>query len=119
MTYRESQKGYDLVAKHWLMEHHNFEILIYRHLYNFAKVLCKSVMETCLVLGNNVSGCSETLFSFFTNNAVGGTSLVRSHVVFKFLNYVTDKIVRVVLTTLALMLRCVQTMCICEGEGRE
>ncbi len=42
------------------------------------------------------------------------TSLVRSHVVFKLLNYVTDKIVRVALTTLALMLTCVQT--VCEGE---
>ncbi len=36
-------------------------------------------------------------FVFFTNGAVVSTSLVRSHVVFKFLNYVTDKIVRVVL----------------------
>ncbi len=43
-------------------------------------------------------------------------SILRSHVVFKFLNYVTDKIVRVVLTTLPLMIRCVQTMCVCEGE---
>ncbi len=35
-----------------------------------------------------------------------------SHVafVFKFLNYVNAKIVRVVLTTLAIMLRCVQTI---------
>ncbi len=41
-------------------------------------------------------------------------SLVRSHVVFKLLNYVTDKIIRVVLTTLALMLMCVQT--VCDGE---
>ncbi len=42
---------------------------------------------------------------------------MRSHVVFKFLNYVTDKIVRVLLTTLALMLRCVQNyMYICERE---
>ncbi len=38
---------------------------------------------------------------------VVATSLERSHVVFKFLNYVTDKIVRVVLTTSALMLMCV------------
>ncbi len=42
------------------------------------------------------------------NSAVVATSLVRSHVVFKFLNYVTDKIIRVVLTILALILRCVQ-----------
>ncbi len=34
----------------------------------------------------------------------------------KFLNYITDKIVRVVLTTLALMLRYVQTMRVCEEE---
>ncbi len=47
------------------------------------------------------------------NRAVVATSLVRSHVVFKYLNYVTDKIVRVVLTTLALMLRCVQTITLC------
>ncbi len=39
---------------------------------------------------------------------------MRSHVVFKLLNYVTDKIVRVALTTLARMLRCMQT--VCEGE---
>ncbi len=48
------------------------------------------------------------------NSAIIVTSLVRSHVVFKLLNYVTDKIVRVALTTLALMLMCVQT--VCEGE---
>ncbi len=47
------------------------------------------------------------------NSTVVVTSLVRSHVVFKLLNYVTDKIVRVALTTLARMLTCVQT----EGEG--
>ncbi len=41
------------------------------------------------------------------------TSLVRSYVVFKFLNYVTNKIVREVLTTLVLMLRCVQTITLC------
>ncbi len=41
---------------------------------------------------------------------------MRSHVVFKFLNYVTDKIIRVALNTLALMLKCVQTMCVSEGE---
>ncbi len=58
---------------------------------------------------------------FFTKRAVVATSLVRSHIVFKFLNYVTDKIVRV-LITLGLMLRCVQTICVCEGateSGRE
>ncbi len=49
---------------------------------------------------------------FFTNSVV--TSLVRSHVVFNLLNYVTDKIVRVALTTLVLMLTCAQT--VCEGE---
>ncbi len=58
---------------------------------------------------------------FFTNSAVVVTSHVRSHVVFKFLNYVTDKIVRVVLrvvlTTLALMLRCVQTICVSVKES--
>ncbi len=48
------------------------------------------------------------------NSTVVVTSLVRSHVVFKLLNYVTDKIVRVALTTLALMLTCVQI--VCEGE---
>ncbi len=53
---------------------------------------------------------------YFTNRAVVATSLVRSHVVFKFLNYVTDKIVKVVLTTLALMLRCVQTICVSVRE---
>ncbi len=61
------------------------------------------------MIGSNVY--SETLFIFFTNRAVVATSLVRSHVVFKFLNYVNDKIIRVVLTTLVLMLRCVQTIC--------
>ncbi len=53
-------------------------------------------------------------FIFFTNSAVVVTSLVRSHVVFKLLNYVTDKIVRVALTTLARMLTCVrerESMC--------
>ncbi len=35
---------------------------------------------------------------------------------FKFLNYVTNKIVRIVLTTLALMLRCVQTTCMSVRE---
>ncbi len=35
------------------------------------------------------------------------TSLVRSHVVFKLLNYVTDKIIRVAVTTLAHMLTCI------------
>ncbi len=52
-------------------------------------------------------------FLFFTNRAVVATSLVRSHVVFKFLSYATDKIVRVVLTTLALLLMCVQTIMLC------
>ncbi len=67
------------------------------------------------MIGSNVY--SETLSSFFfTNSVILATSLVRSHVIFKFLNYVTNKIVRVMLTTLALMLRCVQTMCVCEGE---
>ncbi len=55
-------------------------------------------------------------FIFFTNSAVVVTSLVRSHVVFKFLNYVTDKIIRVVLITLALMIRCVQTICVSVRE---
>ncbi len=41
---------------------------------------------------------------------------MRSHAVFKFINYVTDKIVRVVLITLALMLRCVQTICVSVRE---
>ncbi len=41
---------------------------------------------------------------------------MRSHVVFKFLNYITDTIVRVVLIKLALRLRCVQTICVWEGE---
>ncbi len=41
---------------------------------------------------------------------------MRRHAVFKFINYITDKITRVVLTTLALMLRCVQTKCVSEGE---
>ncbi len=50
------------------------------------------------------------------NSAVVVTSLVRSHVVFKFLNYVTDKIFRVVLITLALMIRCVQTICVSARE---
>ncbi len=63
------------------------------------------------VFGRYVSSYSET---FFTNSAVVATSLVRSHVVFKLLNYVTDKIVRVALITSALMLTCVQT--VCEGE---
>ncbi len=49
---------------------------------------------------------------FFTNSAIVVTSLVRSHVGF-LLNYVTDKIVRVVLTTLVLMVTCVQTVCAC------
>ncbi len=51
---------------------------------------------------------------------------MKGHVVFKFLNNVTDKRIRVVLATLVLMLRCVQTnvtyMCVYEGEnesGRE
>ncbi len=45
------------------------------------------------MFGINVSSYSETKFVFFTNNAVVVTSLVRSHVVVKLLNYVTDKIV--------------------------
>ncbi len=53
---------------------------------------------------------------FFTNSAVVVTSLVRSHVVFKFLNYVTDKIVSVVLTRISLMLRCVHTICVSVRE---
>ncbi len=45
---------------------------------------------------------------FLMNSAIVVTSFMRSHVVFKFLNYVTDKIVRVLLITLVLMLlRCV------------
>ncbi len=59
------------------------------------------------------------------NSAVVVTSLVRSHVVFKLLNYVTDKIVSNIsayvsayLTTLARILMCVQTvrLCVCERE---
>ncbi len=50
------------------------------------------------------------------DKSVVATSLVRSHVVFKVLNYVTDKIVRVVLTTLALMLRCVKTISVSVRE---
>ncbi len=53
------------------------------------------------VFGSNVSSFSETFkLIFFTNSTVVFTSLVRSHVVFKLLNYVTDKIVIVALTTL-------------------
>ncbi len=47
------------------------------------------------------------------NRADVATSIVRSHVAFKFLNDVTDKFVRVVLTTLALMLWCVQSITLC------
>ncbi len=64
--------------------------------------------------GSNISSNSDTLFIFFMDSAVVVASLVRSHVVFKLLNYGTDKIVRVVLTIYALMLTCVQT--VCEGE---
>ncbi len=56
------------------------------------------------------------MFIFFTNSTVVATLLVRSHAVFKFLNYVTDKIARVVLILLALMLRCVQTICVSVRE---
>ncbi len=41
---------------------------------------------------------------------------MRSHVVFKLLNYVTDKIIRVALTTLTRMLTCANYVCVCEGE---
>ncbi len=51
------------------------------------------------------------------NSAIVVTSLVRSHVVFKLLNYVADKIVRVALTTLVRMLTCVQTVCEWERAG--
>ncbi len=70
-------------------------------------------------LCESVIGSNETLSSFSSRTApvaVNVTSLVRSRVVFKFLNYVTDKIFRVVLTTLALMLRCVQTICVSVRE---
>ncbi len=50
------------------------------------------------------------------NRAVYVTLLVRSRVVFKLVNYVTDKIIRVALTTLALMLRCVQTISVSVRE---
>ncbi len=50
------------------------------------------------------------------NSAFVVNSLVRSQVVFKFLNYVTDKIVRVVLITLALMIKYVQTICVSVRE---
>ncbi len=67
------------------------------------------------MIGSNVY--NETFkFIFFMNRAVVVASLVRSHVVFKFVNYVTDKIVRVVLITLSLMLRCVQTICVSVRE---
>ncbi len=66
------------------------------------------------MISSNVYSDDEQLF--FTNSAVVATSLVRSHVVFKFLNNVTDKIVRVVLSTLALLLRCVQTICVSVRE---
>ncbi len=55
----------------------------------------------------------------FLHSAVVVTSLVRSHVVFKLLNYVTDKIVRVALTTLALMLTCVQICASVRERERE
>ncbi len=42
---------------------------------------------------------------------------MRSHIVFKFLNYVTDQIFRVVLITLVLMIMCVQTICVSMREG--
>ncbi len=51
-------------------------------------------MHLSKVFGSNVSSYSETKLIFFTNSAVVVTSLVRSHVVFKLLNYVTDKIVK-------------------------
>ncbi len=53
-------------------------------------------MSLCLsiVFGSNVSSYRETKFIFFMNSAVVVTSLVRSHVVVKLLNYVTDKIAR-------------------------
>ncbi len=44
------------------------------------------------------------------NSTVVVTSLVRSHVVFKCFNYVTDRILRVELTTLARMLTGVKTV---------
>ncbi len=48
------------------------------------------------------------------NSAVVATSLVRSHVVFKFLNDVTDKIIRIVLTTLCAYVKvCANYMCQC------
>ncbi len=49
-------------------------------------------------------GSNETKLIFSMNSAVVVTSLVRSHVVCKYLNYVTDKIVRVVLMSVVLWL---------------
>ncbi len=54
---------------------------------------------------------SESASTSLQPDLIVATSLVRSHVVFKLLNYVTDKIIRVAVTTLAHMLTCVQTVC--------
>ncbi len=62
---------------------------------------CESV-RLSKVFGSNDSSNSETFkFIFFTNSAIVVASLVRSHVVFKLLNCSSDKIIRVVLTTLS------------------
>ncbi len=56
------------------------------------------------------------------NCAVVATSLVRSHVVFKYLNYVTDKIVSSANYISAYFKLCANYICVCEGEtesGRE
>ncbi len=42
---------------------------------------------------------------------------MRSHAVFKFVNYVTDKIVRVVLTISTDVKVCANYICVCEGES--
>ncbi len=74
-------------------------------------------MRLSKVFGSNVSSNSETLSSFSSQTEPLLLPCLRSRVVSKLLNYLTAKIIRVALTTLAHMLTCVQTvMCVCEGE---
>ncbi len=110
----------NLVTDAWATDRRLMQLIqLITKLWEREREITSVSMCLSIVFGSNVSSYSETKFMFFTNSAVVVTSLVRSHVVVKLLNYVTDKNARVALTTLACMLTtCANCVCVCEGESR-
>ncbi len=69
-------------------------------------------MLTLTYLRESVISSNETDYFLHEQLRRCYLACVKSCSFYVFFNYVTDKIVRVVLITLALMLRCMQTICV-------